>query len=189
MAFCIGCGVRVDPNVRYCPVCAGKEAAAKGCPRCGVPLPGPQSRFCVACGAPIAAAAEGTAGPAAVSRPPAPAKPISAAAPPASAATTSRSPSIAARIEAAQKERGAIYQRLGRHLIAACYEGKLPYEKMPEDLARQVQGGIQAIRKGHASLAEAGICPRCLEPALSGDPRKCARCGLLIPVAGQPGTK
>jgi hypothetical protein len=52
---------------------------------------------------------------------------------------------------------------------------------MPEELARQAQSGIRTIRKGHAALAKAGICPRCLEGALAGDPPTCAKCRLVVP--------
>lgn len=74
-----------------------------------------------------------------------------------------------------------MYQRLGRQLIGACYEGRLRYDALPDELARQTQAGIETIRKGHASLARSGVCPRCLETTLAGTPATCSRCKLVVP--------
>lgn len=175
MPFCVGCGVRVEPGVRQCPACEARSAM-RGCPRCGAPLAGQQSRFCVACGAALA--------------PSSPAAPATASgqagAPPArSAPPQAPRPALAkddrADIDSARQARAAIYQRLGRLLLGACYEGKLPYDRLPDELARQARAGIETIRKGHVALAAAGVCPRCLEATLSGDPPTCSRCRLVVP--------
>jgi hypothetical protein len=206
MPFCISCGARVEPGVQSCTACQGKAAMSRGCPRCGAPVGGPQSRFCITCGAPLAATPAAPA-PAALKYPAGqdqqrpggriagPETASARAAPPPGAgspagtpprAIPGGTPKAAALIDGARKERGAIYQRLGRQFLAACYEGKLPYDRLPDDLARQVQGGIAAMRKGHAALASAGICPRCLEPALSGSPQTCSRCRLVVPTPATP---
>jgi hypothetical protein len=84
-------------------------------------------------------------------------------------------------VETTRRERQAVYQRLGRFLVAACYEGTVGYTSLPKELGQQIQAGIQTIRKGHAGLVQAGICPRCLEAGLGGEPTTCPRCHLVVP--------
>jgi hypothetical protein len=177
MPFCTGCGVRVDAGVTRCPACESKAAATRRCPRCGAGLAGVDSRFCIACGASLAAsAAPGPAGR------PGPAPSVRSAEP------AARGTDPKGTVAKAREERAGVYQRLGRLLISSCYDGKLPYDRMPEELARQTRAGIETIRKGHAQLAAAGICPRCLEPTLSGDPPTCRRCRLIVPAVPAPRT-
>jgi hypothetical protein len=83
-------------------------------------------------------------------------------------------------LESVGRRREATYHRLGRTLLTLCYQGKLPYEQLPEDLAREVREGIDRIRRGHAELIAAGICPSCQKPALAGTPPKCSECGYQV---------
>ncbi len=171
MPYCVGCGVRVDAGVVHCQACAAKAAGRRVCARCGLAAGSASTRFCVGCGAPF----EG--GPAVSADLSAPVTTVAAPAPGGDA-------KAAGLVEAARRERQAVYQRLGRSLLAACYQGKLPYDVLPMELRRQTEGGIAIIRRGHAVLVQAGICPRCLEPALSGELPVCGRCGLRVPPAG-----
>ncbi len=52
-AMCSDCGAQVATLASACPRCGGTVGAATACARCGT-LARPASRFCVACGTPIA---------------------------------------------------------------------------------------------------------------------------------------
>lgn len=207
MPFCVGCGVRVEAGTQRCPACSAKAAARRSCVRCGRPEESATARFCVACGAaydsgPVSAPAGPAPIPRAdqvVTRDPA-RRPVPVTADPAGPASTPTGPSAAERpagtgsvsaaaalVQETRRQRQDVYQRLGRLLLAACYEGKLPFDLLPSELAKQARGGIESIRRGHGRLVQAGVCPRCLEPALSGAPPECGRCGLRVP-AGVDGS-
>jgi hypothetical protein len=206
MPFCIGCGVRVDGGAERCPACESKVAESRRCPQCGAPAGGAASRFCVVCGAPLGAPVARASG---VGTPQATPTMNRMATPPAVQASSTPHPlpnrsgetagsrrsvgsaagpaadpvavSSGSLVETTRRERQAVYQRLGRSLVAACYEGAVAYPSLPKELGQQIQAGIQTIRKGHAGLVEAGICPRCLEAGLGGEPMTCPRCHLVVP--------
>jgi hypothetical protein len=205
MPFCVSCGVRVEPGVERCAACQGRSEATRRCGQCGTPAGGPQSRFCIVCGAAMEGSSPAT--PAAATTAPATAATQPAATAHSSAATQAadaKQPSVAPQpltagpltaispsapngplIESTRRDRQVIYQRLGRLVLSECVEGKISYDVLPEAVAQQIRGAVLSIRRGHVALASAGICPRCLAPDPSGDPPTCRQCTLILPVTAQ----
>jgi hypothetical protein len=183
--FCIACGAALAPAPESAGPAAPAPASASAQTAPGTatsrsaqtPPPSPASTAATSAAPGVKAAAVS---------PPAAARSDSRPAAPRRAGSPFAEADVKRLVEAARRERAAVYQRLGRVLLGACYEGKLPYERLTDELARQAKAGIGSIRKSHAALAARGVCPRCLEASLAGDPPTCARCRLVVPAAGRP---
>ena len=193
MPFCVGCGVRVAAGMERCATCLGR-ASSRHCTQCGAPAGSATARFCVACGATFVAGTD-----AAPPRPPdlpssgqmgstqsPTAQGVAPGAQPRPVPQSQSAEAVASLIETTRRDRQAIYQRLGRSFLAACYEGQLRAGALSAELGRQTDSSIESIRKGHRKLVDAGICPRCLQAGIAGSPPRCPRCGLVIQAAPTP---